>query len=172
MRMRLVVGIALAWLVAAAPALAADRVVERGVVQSTGASSLVLRALDGVELVVTVGPQTRFRLNGLPATLADIRPGFVAVTVRAGDGPALRVRAFGRVPGSVEQGRVVRVGPGLLVVRAASGRVRIALTGRTVVRRNGHAVATGVLRRGMRIVVQRGADGSALVVRITKAAAR
>jgi hypothetical protein len=169
MRMRLVVGIALAWLVAAAPALAADRVVERGVVQSTGSSSLVLRALDGVELVVPVGPQTRVRLNGLPATLADIRPGFVAVTVRAGDGPALRVRAFGRAKHASEQGRVIRVAPRLLVVRTESGRVRIALTGRTVVRRNGRVAAAGVLRRGMRVVVQQGADGSALVVRVTKA---
>ena len=171
MRTRVVVGLALAWLVAAAPALAADRVVERGVVQSTGPSSLVLRALDGVELVVPVGPRTRVRLNGLPASLADVRPGFVAVTVRAGDGPALRVRAFGRVTQPSEQGRVIRIAPRLLVVRTASGRVRIALTGRTVVRRNGHAVATGALRRGMRVVVQHGADGSALVVRVTKAPA-
>jgi hypothetical protein len=168
MRMRLVVGIALAWLVTAAPALGADRVVERGVVQSTGASSLVLRALDGVELVVPVGPRTRVRLNGLPASLTDIRPGYVAVAVRAGGGPALRVRAFGRLARTVEQGRVVRVGSRILVVRAGSGRVRIALTGRTVVRRNGHVVEAGVLRSGMRVVVQQAADGSALVVRVTK----
>jgi hypothetical protein len=170
MRLRLVVGVALAWLVAAAPALAAHRVVDRGVVQSAGPSSLVLRALDGVELVVPVGPETRVRLNGLPAILADIRPGFVAETVRDGTGPAVRVRAFGRIPRVVERGRVVRIASRLLVVRVGSGRVRIALTDRTIVHRQGGVVAVGALRRGMRVAVLRADDGTARVVRVTKAA--
>jgi hypothetical protein len=169
MRMRLVVGVAIAWLVAAGPALAADRVVERGIVQSAGPSSLVLRALDGVELVVPVGPRTRVRLNGRPATLADVRPGFVAEAVSNGSGPAVRVRVLGRVPQAVEQGRVVRVGPALLVLRLDSGRVRIAITGHTVVRRRGRLVALDALRRGMHVAVVRAADGSARVVRVAKA---
>jgi hypothetical protein len=172
MRARVVVGIAIAWLVAAPTALAGDRVVERGIVQSAGPSSLVLRALDGVELVVPVGPRTRVRLNGLPATLADIRPGLVAETVRAGAGPAVRVRAFGRVERAVERGRVVRAGRATLVLRLGqSARVRIELTDRTVVRRRGHALSPRLLRPGMRVVVLRAADGSARVVRVTKAGA-
>jgi|GEM_PF-1980866 hypothetical protein len=172
MRIGLVVAVAVASLVAAAPALASDRVVERGVVQSAGPSALVLRGLDGVELAVPVGPRTRVRLNGLRATLADIRPGFVAETVRVGTGPALRVRAFGHVPRAVEQGRVVRVGRALLVLRlAGSGRVRIPLTDRTLVRREGRLVALRALRRGTRVVVVRAADGSARVVRVAGTAA-
>ena len=172
MRIGLVVAVAVASLVAAAPALASDRVVERGVVQSAGPSALVLRGLDGVDLAVPVGPRTRVRLNGLRATLADIRPGFVAETVRVGTGPALRVRAFGHVPRAVEQGRVVRVGRALLVLRlAGSGRVRILLTDRTLVRREGRLVALRALRRGTRVVVVRAADGSARVVRVAGTAA-
>ena len=67
MRARLVAGVAIAWLAVASPALAADRVVDRGIVQSVSPSALVLRGLDGVEVEVPLGPLTRFRLNGLPA---------------------------------------------------------------------------------------------------------
>ena len=57
----------------------------------------MLRALDGTEVTVAVGPATRVRLNGRAATLAMVRRGFVAEAVTAGNGPALVIRAFGRV---------------------------------------------------------------------------
>jgi hypothetical protein len=171
MRWRLVAGIAVAWLAAATPALAADRVVERGIVQSCSPSSLVLRALDGVALAVPVGPRTRVRLNGRPATLAAIRPGFVAETVQRGSAPAERVRLFGRVPLAVERGRIVQVGRSLLVLRhGRAGRARIVLTDATVVRRHGRRLGLRALRPGFRVVVLRAEDGSARVVRVTRAA--
>ena len=78
------------------PALAADRVVERGIVQYLDASGLVLRALDGTEVRIPVGPATRFRLNGRSTTFDAIRSGFVAEAVTTRSGPAVVVRAFGR----------------------------------------------------------------------------
>jgi hypothetical protein len=171
MRARLVAGVAIAWLAAASPALAADRMVDRGVVQSVTPSVLVLRGLDGVEVEVPLGPLTRFRLNGLPATLAEVRPGFVAETVRYGTRPAVRVRAFGRLATTTERGRLVGVRDGWLLLRAGPGRTRIALTSGTVVRRRGRLVALRVLRVGMRVEVVRAADGSAQVVRVLRAGA-
>jgi hypothetical protein len=171
MRARLVAGVAIAWLAAASPAVAADRLVDRGIVQSVTPSVLVLRGLDGVDVEVPLGPQTRFRLNGLPATLADVRPGLVAETVRYGARAAIRVRAFGRLATTTERGRLIGVQGGWLVLRAESGRTRIALTSGTVVRRGGRLVAVRVLRVGMRVEVVRGADGSAQVVRLLRAGA-
>ncbi len=170
MRWRLVAGVAVAWLVAASPALAADRVVDRGIVQSVRPSTIGLRALDGAEVEVPVGPPTRVRINGRPGRLADIRPGFVAETVRPGDGPATRIRALGRVPLAVERGRVVDVGRSLIVLRLGrAGHARIALTNGTVVRRAGRLLGLRALRPGMQVVVQRAADGSAQVVRVARA---
>jgi hypothetical protein len=171
MRARLVAGIAIAWLAAASPALAADRTVDRGIVQSVTPRALVLRGLDGVDIDVPLGPRTRFRLNGLPGTLADVQPGLVAETVRYGARPAVRVRAFGRIATTTERGRLLAVRDGSLVVRASGGRTRIPLSGRTVVRRHGRLVALGILRVGMRVEVVRATDGSAQVVRVLQAGA-
>ena len=171
MRARLVAGVAIAWLAVASPALAADRTVDRGIVQSVTPSALVLRGLDGIEVEVPLGPRTRFRLNGLPATLTDVRPGFVAETVRYGSHAATRVRAFGRLATTTERGRLVGVRDGWLVLRAESGRARIALTSATVVRRGGRLVALRLLRVGMRVEIVRASDGSARTIRILRAGA-
>ena len=171
MRVRLVAFVALAWLAAATPALAAERTVDRGIVQSVTPTAIVLRGLDGVEVDVPLGPGTQFRLNGLPATLADIRPGFVAEAVRDDSQPtALRVRAFGHIA-TTERGRLVGVRADWLVVRTEAGRTRIALTADTVVRRAGRVVARRTLRVGQRVAVLRAEDGSAQVVRILRATA-
>jgi hypothetical protein len=169
MRTCLALGVALAWLSAATPAVAADRVVERGIVQSATRTALTLRALDGAELTVPVGAATRVRVNGLPATLAEIRPGFVADTLRYGSRPAVRVRAFGRLSSDVVRGRLVAVRAASLVLRRpGAGRLRVALRAATVVRRHGRRVAPRALRRGMRIEVVRTADRTARVVRILR----
>ena len=112
---------ACAALAAAAPADAADGPVERGIVQSVGPAEIVLRALDGTEVTVEVGPATGVRLNGGAATLAAIRSGLVAEAVTVGDGPALVIRAFGRVSQGGVVGELVRIGPRALVVRRDTG---------------------------------------------------
>jgi len=168
---RIAVCLAIVGLVAAPQATAADRVVERGIVQSVTPSTVVLRALDGADVQVAIGPHTRIRLNGRPAALADIRPGFVAETVGRGANPALRLRAFGRVAPVTEQGRLLAVRDTALVLRTAAGRVRIPLTDATVVRRQGRLVTLRVLRVGLRVEVTRADDGSAGVVLVRRAGA-
>ena len=58
----------------------------------------MLRELDGSTASLAVGPKTRVKVNGLLATLTDIRPGFVATVVHNGAKPAQVVRAFGTQP--------------------------------------------------------------------------
>jgi hypothetical protein len=158
-------------LVAAGPAPAADRVVERGIVQSIDPSAVVLRALDGTNVTVPLKPLTRYRLNGRDATLADIRPGFVAEVVGGGGGRAVVVRAFGRVERQVDRGVLARVVARAIVVRRGPGdTVRLPVTARTAVWRNGARVPVRVLRPGMRVEVTTAPNGSARVIVIVRAA--
>jgi hypothetical protein len=119
---------------------------------------------------VTLGPATRYRLNGRDATPAEIRPGFVAEAVTEGSGAAVVVRAFGRPERPVERGVFVRLGARALVLRRGPGdTVRLAITDRTVVWRGTARVRLRALRPGMRVEVSLAANGSARVVLIRRA---
>jgi hypothetical protein len=161
----LVLAAACVALACAGPATAADRVVERGIVQSVDATAIVLRALDGSEVRVPLGPGTRLRLNGRLTTLDAIRSGFVAEAVTTGSGPAAVIRAFGRVNVASETGRLVSVRPRAIVLRRGTGdAVRIPLTQSTRVWRGAARLRVGALRQGMRVQVVLAANGSARVV--------
>lgn len=167
MRALLLVVAACAVLVVVSPAAAAPRIVERGIVQSVGPSEVVLRALDGSELTVEVGPATRVRLNGRPTGLAALRAGFVAEAVTVGNGPARLLRAFGRVQGAAVVGELVQIHPRAVVLRRVTGvRVRIPLVRRTRVWRDGRVVPRRTLHPGMRVRVVRARHGAARVVLI------
>ncbi len=130
MRALLLVAAACAALVAAAPASAGGRLVERGIVQSVGPAQVVLRALDGTETTVAIGSTTRMRLNGRPVSLTSIREGFVAEAVTAGPGPALVLRVFGRVRQEAVVGELVRILPRAVVLRRdTGGRLRLLRSG-------------------------------------------
>ena len=151
-------------LVAAAPSPAAGRVVERGIVQSVAPAAIVLRALDGTEVTVAVGPETRVRLNGRAATLAMVRRGFVAEAVTA-SGPALVIRAFGRAEEEAVVGRLVRVRPQVIVVRSGTGeRLRIPITRATRAWLGAATVGLRTLRGGMQVQIVRTPKGAARVV--------
>lgn len=171
MKARLLLVAALMALAAVAPAGAADRVVERGIVQSIGADAVVLRALDGTEVTVGLGPATRYRLNGRDASVAEIRPGFVAEAVTSGSGPAVVLRAFGRVDRPVERGVLARIAPRALLLRRGPGdTVRLAITDRTAVWRGGVRVRLRALRPGMRLEVTLAPNGAARVILIRRVA--
>jgi hypothetical protein len=147
------------------PADAADRVVERGIVQSIDGDAVVLRALDGTRVTVALDARTRVRLNGRNAVVEDIRPGFVAVAVTAGEGPARALRAFGRAAPRRVRGDVVRVEARTLVVRPVAGTsVRIPLTSRTTAWRGDKRVRVATHRRGMRLDVRLAPSGAARTI--------
>ena len=77
-------------LAGAASAATRELETDRGVVQRVSPERLVLRELDGSLVTITIGPRTRVRVNGLPSTIAVIRPGFVATAVHDGNAPPSR----------------------------------------------------------------------------------
>lgn len=168
MRAALVLAVC-ASLAAATPAAAADRVLERGIVQSIDGRSVVLRALDGTAIGVALGPATRYRLNGRAATRSAIRSGFVAEAVTVGGGPALVVRAFGALELAVERGTLVRRGTGTLVLLRPDGTIaRVSLTAATTITRAGVVLRARALRRGMRLEVVLAPTGGAATVRVLR----
>ena len=163
MRRLLVLAALCGSLVVVAPVAAADRVVERGILQSVTGTAVVLRALDGTQVNVPLGPATRYRLNGRAAPASAIRPGFVAEVVSEG-GPAIVLRAFGG-RGLTESGVLEQRRFGALVVRRPNGTtVRVVLTARTGVWIDGRKATRRELRRGMTVDVVRARDASARVV--------
>lgn len=154
---------------AEARAQSPERTLDKGVVQEVAPPRLVLRALDGSRLEFSVDRSTRVLVNGIRTRLAAVRPGFVAEVAHTGAGPALRVRAFGRVAAE-ERGVVVTLARSELVLQRDSGReVRIVLTRHTRVRRGGAPAGRWAIRPGRHAIVRLARDGSARVVIVRRA---
>ena len=73
-------------------------VITHGRVSAVGPSSLTLRQQDGTIVTVAIAPDATVRVNGRPAALSDIHPGFAATTSAPGNLPANRVQSTGRRP--------------------------------------------------------------------------
>ena len=73
--------------------LRAVKQVDKGVVVSVSPALLVLRQVNGTKVSVSVGPQTSVILDDVPATLTDLRPGYLAAVLHYGAQPAREVRA-------------------------------------------------------------------------------
>lgn len=168
-----VVLIALGALLLAGPgsALAAPTglTTDQGVVQSVSPTAIVLRSLDGTLLTLAVGPATRVKLNGSPAQLGDVQPGFVAAVVHRGARPAVVVRAFGKVALVTDRGIVTSLSSVSIAIRTASGAtLSIPLDASTRFRRLGLPVARAAARPGALVEVVHPAEGPARVVRVLK----
>jgi hypothetical protein len=124
------------------------RRIERGIVQSVGNGSIVLRELDGSAVTLAVVPQTQILVNRQPATLADVQVGFVAQVLLFGNGPAVSITAVGVVRPQRDRGVVQSVGAASLVLVTASGPVTIAVGPSTLIQLNGHPAALSDLRAG------------------------
>lgn len=138
-------------LLMAAPATAARaETVDRGIVQQVAATSITLRALDGSAVSIPLGPQTRFILNGSPATVAAIGPGQAAAVFHDASLPARLVRASGGTAVRTLEGVVVSVIGRVLTLRLPDG----STTGIRVGQRTAVVRANG--RPARRIAVQPG----------------
>jgi hypothetical protein len=121
---------------------------DKGVVQAASSASIVLRGLDGSTVSLSLGPATVVRLNGNPATAADLRPGLVAAVTHRGPRPARIVRAFGTVK-VVERGTVEAVSTQELVLRRPDGSVvTIPWDAATTVRKFGRPARREAVRVG------------------------
>ena len=141
-------------------------VLDRGIVQSVTSSQVVLRALDGSTVTITVGPHTKVFLNDAPAPLSAIQPGFVVGALHDGNRPAVYVRAVGRVAVVVvDKGVIVSVSATSLVLRTAAGPVTITVGPSTSVQLNGRTASLTDLRPGYAAEVSHRGTEPALQIR-------
>jgi len=141
--------------------------VDRGIVQSVSASQIVLRELDGSSVPLAVDGSTRVLLNGRPAQLADLQPGFVAAVFHNGSRPARVVRAFGRARSIVDRGVIATASSGQFTLRRANGSlVTLRVSSATLVRLNGLPATPAAISPGRRARVTYTADGRALLVQL------
>ena len=144
-----------------------DLTIDRGIVQSVSPSQIVLRELDGSSVALTVDATTRVLLNGSPAQLTDIRPGFVAAVAHNGPRPARVIRAFGRVAANVDRGVIASVSARQFVLRRADGSLlTLRITPSTRVRLNGFPATPAAIRPGQRARVTHTTDGKAKLVQL------
>jgi hypothetical protein len=150
-------------LAGSATAATLELTVDRGVVQSVSASRIVLRELDGRVVGISVAARTRVLVNGSPATLSDIRPGFVASVVHDGSAPARLIRAFGRIQPTIDRGVVVSLAARVLTIRTPSGtELTFRISARTRIRWRGLPATIAAIRPGRLVVVAHTAGGEAL----------
>lgn len=150
-----------------ATAAPGELTIDRGVVQSVSPSRIVLRELDGSTVGIAVGPLTRVLLNGLPAALADIRPGFVAAVAHDGSAPARVIRAFGRMPTTVDRGVVVSVSGRIFTIRTLDGAsLTFRVTARTRVRVRGLPATIAAIQPGRLVEVTHTSRGEAIRVAV------
>ena len=141
--------------------------IDRGVVQSVSPSRIVLRELDGSTVGIAVGPRTRVLLNGLPAVLSDVRPGFVAAVAHDGSAPARVIRAFGRVQTTIDRGVVVSVSGRTFTIRTLDGApLTFQITARTRVRVRGLPATFAAIQPGRLVEVTHTPRGEAIRVAV------
>ena len=154
-------------LAGAASAAVGELEIDRGIVQSVSATQIVLRELDGSSVALAVNADTRVLLNGSPAQLADVKPGFVAAVGHNGTRPARYVRAFGRVATNVDRGVIASVSGRRFTLRRADGSVlSLRITASTRVRLNGLPATVAAIRTGRLARVTYTADGTAKLVQL------
>ncbi len=168
----LVVAVALVALALPAASLAAAsaRSTDRGVVQSVDAGQIVLRALDGEVLTFSIVPRTVVRLNGAPAAIADVHPGFVARVVHDAR-HALVIAAFGAPVTTTDRGVVTTISRAAITLRVAGGgSLTFALDAGTRFKFHGTPAGRQPARPGAQVAVTHTAGGSATVVNVLKRA--
>src|SRR5439155_8820766 len=76
--------------------------IDRGSVQSVTSSQVVLKELDGSTVTVALSGDTRVVVDGKPASISDVKDGYVGIAIRDGDAAArvLRVHDPSRWPGA------------------------------------------------------------------------
>jgi len=140
-----------------------------GVVRSVSRSALVLTALDGAVVSVSVDASMRVFVDGKPASILDVRPGFVAVVrpvAQKGNGKGKKagvlrhVFAFAPAPqrgGHLYSGAVVSVSVRVIALRARSGGTfKLALAANTRVFLDGTPASINAVKPGDVAVVRTG----------------
>jgi hypothetical protein len=164
----LVLALALAAPAAAAPG--GKLPVDRGIVQSVSALQLVLRSLDGSTLVLQLRPRTQVLVNGAPASVSALQPGFAVTVTHDKQGRVREVDAVGqrRAERQIDKGAVVSASPGLIVLRQPDGSIlSVQVARQTVVTLDGIPARITDLRPGDVAAVLHYGNAAAREVRAT-----
>jgi len=134
----------------------------RGTVTAVGSDSITLALKRGGSLTLSVTPTTKIRINGVRATLADVKVGFKAFATRARNGSARRILAKNPAFRPVVHGVVSSVGSDSLTLTLRNGdSLNIPVTSATKIHLKCGAASLADLQAGDRAYVKRNADGSA-----------
>jgi hypothetical protein len=167
-----VCAVALAAVVAgpAGAALGSPRVTDRGIVASVSPTAIVLTELDGTAVTIRLDAATRVVVNGRPAALADVRPGFVATVAHPAGGPARLIQAVDPAPRArpqLDTGIVQNVTADAIVLTLQDGStVRIAIDAATRVLVNGSPASIADVKPGSLVSAQHAGTAPARVVRV------
>lgn len=93
----------------------------RVIVQEVRKDRVRVRALDGTVGWLRISAATPILLNDRPATLRDLRAGFVAELKRAKSGAVTSLKAYGEVPITTERGVVEAIDGASISLRKADG---------------------------------------------------
>ena len=110
----------------------------QGVVQSVAPNAVVLKELDGSVVSVPVDAKTRILVNGKPAPLGGVDPGFVVTANWTGGSPADELQAIDSSPPATADLEVVQsVSSSAVVVSSDGSTVTIRVDSRSHVFVNG-----------------------------------
>lgn len=136
--------------------------VVKGIVDSVGTDSITLKHKDGSTLTIAVTSETKIRVNGADATLADIHAGFRAIVLRNSDGSAKAIVAKDAAFKSEVHGVVSAVGSDSITLKLKNGdSVEIAVTSATKIHLKCGPGTLADIEVGFRAKVKRNSDGSA-----------
>jgi hypothetical protein len=158
-------------LLAEAASAAAGETVDRGVVQAISSTAITLRALDESQVVIALDAGTELLLNGRPATIDSVFPGFVASAFHEGTSPARLVRIVATARLRTDEGSVVSIARRVLTLRREDGSTVQARVGlRTRVRRpNGQPARRAAVRPGRLVRVTHVPGKVALLIVVLRA---
>lgn len=126
----------------------------QGVVQSVSPRSIVLRLLDGSGVTIPVDVNTHVVVDGRPAALADVKPGFVAAATVKDGKPTPELQAFDPSIAGTGIAVVQTISPsGVVVTTAGGSAATIRVTPRTRIFVDGKPASLRDLKAGFTIVL-------------------
>lgn len=133
----------------------------QGVVQSLTATAVVLRELDGSTVSVPVDPRTRIVVNGKPAALADVEPGFVGSASWTGGKSAPELDTFASASPAATSAEVVQsVLPDAVLVTTAGGTVKLRVNSKTRLFVGGELATLRAIKPGYTLAASAGGKGN------------
>jgi len=137
-----------------------------GIVQAVSPRAVLVRQLDGSIVRVGIGARTLVVVNGTPAALTDVKPGFVASFVGPRRGPARELRVTNPSPHKAKLPTVQSVTADAVLATLPDGSpLSIPVGPRTHVFIDGAPATLAEIRPGDRVAVGAGAAAARKPVR-------